>query len=475
VIAALSGALATAIALSAFGPARLGVLLVVGALAGLSLVNPGAYLFATVAIYSALQGLLAEFPAGDLFPVPVNASQVFMALLTLWWACRILIGLARREGVPKPSAAINAHLAFFAWSAVTVLLAPEKDSVAAAARLAACVTIHFVGYWLGSVRRWEGFVPGAIAFAAIAAGGSAAIEAITARRVAEAISYGAFRAGGSFGGPVVTATVAMVGLPVFCAWILPGNSRRRRVIAALGLVAVAGGIVGTLTRTALVGTALFGVLLVTQRRVAAQHGRVRRAVIAFAPIALVLLLLLAVPDKYVASRSADLPGYQGGGAGLGAESGSGRGLLWRGMLTIQGRSSAAEWLTGHGLESVLRDLPPVTGIRAGGHNSYLEVLYQLGLIGLVILVVMVTANIRLLKPPVGADPATSRICLYWRDYYFAYLLSTIMFNGFIWDVGATWFTDLGLGYAQAKAAGAGSAVATSGVRVPPAHDAGSET
>jgi O-antigen ligase len=173
-------------------------------------------------------------------------------------------------------------------------------------------------------------------------------------------------------------------------------------------------------------------------------------VLALTPIVLIALLMLAVPEKYVASRSADLPGYQGGAPGLDMEAGSGRGLLWRGMLTIQSRSTVLEWLTGHGLESVLRDLPKVTGLRVGGHNSYLEVVYQLGVVGLLILAGLIGANLRGLKSTSNESPDASRCGMYWHDYYIAYLLSTIMFNGFIWDVGATWFTNLGLGYAQAR-------------------------
>lgn len=445
---ALGMSLSGSAILIALGPgAVLALLLLVTALF-LVLVRPGLFLLLSTVLYSMLQGFFSRANLSNSVGLDLNLSQLFVVTLTVLWALRILLELGRRDRSLAFSTAHGLHLLFVAWAAISLTMNPSAAAATTLARLAACLAIHGVGWWIGMDQDRAEFVPAAIGATSMIAGLSAGYEALTSGRALEAVAIGALRAEGSFGGPVSTATVALVGVPVFATWIQDRKLRWRPALGLFGFFCVAAAIAATLTRTALVGVILFALFAVVGTPGETVR-KVRTKVLLFVlPLALVAAALFLVPDKYMAARSEDLPGSAG--LQVSAEAGSGRGLLWAGMLRIQSRSTPKEWLFGHGLESVLTDLPKVTGLSVGGHNSYLEILYQLGILGTAIFALLVIANFRALRVRGATSAEVRRLAHLWMAYYAAFLLSTIMFNGYVWGVGAQWFTFLGLGYAQAQ-------------------------
>lgn len=425
----------------AFDAPVVAVLLVFSA--SLALARPALFLLIAVSVYSVGQDQLSRLsllPGGS---VDLNVSQIYILGLT----AILLLALGSRAAFDRsiiPTGwGIGAHVGFVAWAGALTLAAGDSRAIATLARVSCCLAIYVVGYWLAKEWPNSDLVPLSLTAAAMAAGFSSAFEAQTAASPLEAISVGAYRAGGSFAGPVSTATNALVGIPIFTEWVVQPSKPYHRLVGFLGLVAVALAVGTTLTRTAIVGMAIFIVLagwhLLAHRRTA------ERIIFLLIPTAFLLGGYYLVPTEYVAARVADIPGLADT-SGLNPNYGSGRFLLWSGMLRIQADSTFGQWIGGHGVDSVLRDLPQVTGVAVGGHNSYMELVYQVGLIGTGLFVILTWFDIRNLRITAREIPSLTLRAQLWFAYYVAFLLSALMFNGYVWVLGARWLTLLGIGW-----------------------------
>lgn len=423
-------------------------LLVVVILAALVLafLSPGLFLFVAIAVYSTTQDMLVNQNVLSGFAFPMNASQLF--IITLTGVLLLVLGVASSGDMRRlpNTPPFYVHVGFLAWACCLTIASPEAKGWTTLARLACCLVIYAVGYWLGGNAAMSHYVPLSIAVTAVMTGITCAYDALAGGRVEEAIAIGAIRSGGSFGGPVSSATIAMVGAPIFLEWLVAPQRRWQRIASLLGFAAIGAAASFTLTRTAVVGLAVF--VLLSSSAVLKNLSLRKRILLATIPSLLLVASFLFTPEKYLAARMTDLPGFAAEG-GLPANYGSGRVLLWRGMMTLFRQSSPLEWVIGHGVDSVILELPRITGIYAGGHNSYIEILYQLGIVGSLLFGVMVLFDFKSLALR-GDESQRLRVrIISWRAYYAAFLLSTIMFNGYIWSIGARWFTLLGLGWAAA--------------------------
>ena len=77
---------------------------------------------------------------------------------------------------------------------------------------------------------------------------------------------------------------------------------------------------------------------------------------------------------------------------LSTDGGSGRDVIWNIVLQAYKESNFMERLFGHGFQSVYYSLRP-GGFSRFAHNSYIEYLYDYGIIGLAILLVFVMSMI----------------------------------------------------------------------------------
>lgn len=412
----------------------------------LAFVSPGLFLFVAIAVYATTQDMMVNQNVLSGFAVSMNASQVFIISLTGLLMLALGVASVNDSRSLPMIPAFYAHILFVAWATCLTVAVPEAKGWTTLARLICCLVIYAVGYWMGGSSTMSKFVPMSIAVTAVMTGFSCAYDALTGSRVDEAIAIGSVRAAGSFGGPVSSATIAMVGAPVFLEWLVTPQRRWQRPAALIGFAAVGAAASFTLTRTAVLGLAIFIVL--SARAVLQQLSTRRRVLLVTIPTLLIAASFFFTPEKYFSARVSDLPGFAAE-SGLPANYGSGRVVLWRGMLTLFRQSTALEWTIGHGVDSVMQDLPRVTGIYAGGHNSYIEVLYQLGIVGLVVFAAMVLFEMKALTLHGGESLRLQTRSVAWRAYYAAFLLSTIMFNGYLWAIGARWFTLLGLGWVAA--------------------------
>lgn len=403
--------------------------------------RPGALVFVAMLGFAANQALLAELtiPVGG---SQINVSQVFMVVLSGLMALRLGLALASERNLPKPQSGHVMHLIFFLWCLSSVSWSHGEDARAAAGRVLACVIAHYFGYWLG--RRDEHWIPLTIGVTAIIAGITAAVDAARGIGPVLRLTIGAVRAAGSFGGPVATATVAFVGLPVFTWYWMRKGPKHWKLFAAIGFAAVACAAVFTLTRTLILGILLFGFFFLMITFGSQRIQGAWRVVVSAIPVLLILGSLQLAPEQYINARTQDLPGS---GEGFGSEAGSGRGLIWGNTLRMQGRSTGSEWAIGHGITSVREDLFQLIHLRKDAHNSYLQVLYDLGLVGVAIFLTLQWCSFRNLARARGDSPHASLLRDIWLAYFLAYLLSTIMFNGYVYAVGPRWLTYLGIGFA----------------------------
>lgn len=426
------------LAYAAFAASTVGVLALI-----LIIKSPSGFLGAMMAFYGLLQALLLETQVIYLGSIEINASKSFVTGVTAALLLRILLELAKRRSLPRPSPAIVTSFLLVGWAVFALARTPYPgESVAVAARMGACSVAFLYAFLFIHTRRdlrylWYGSV-----ITTLVAGGSSVLEVLRGRGAQEALMIGAFRAEGSFGGAVATGTVCFFGmvLAVIVLAHAQKSSRRERFVAFATMAAGALGIVTTFTRTSIVGTIVFlAVYVVSRSGPRSRLSKSRRLLVAIALVAGIGVAFSLVSGETIEARFADLPGG-GGSAALQSESGSGRGLIWQGLISLQSQSTASQWMIGHGLLAVQPALQRKIGIRVDGHNSVLDVLYDMGIVGLFLYVLLAWQIISVLGRAAEKDPDMAGYFTGWRAYVIAYYMSTEMFNGFVYMVGARWYT-----------------------------------
>lgn len=432
-----------AVSIEFFGPATCAASL--AAIAGVAIlfVNPGLFFFIAVAVYSSIQAFLQGSLEITIGTLELNASKIYITVLSAMLVVRLIASMAVGERVPRPLPVHAIHLLFVIYALIGLVTARESgEAISIVFRIGMCCAIHYLSYWL--TPRYSRWIDYAVLSALFAAALSTLSERFLATDLLRVISVGAQRAEGSFGGPVSTGTIAFAAMPAIAKLLTLGTTRWDRRLGIAGVGALAITLVMTLTRSAIVGVLLFGIFTALFGHGASALDRRRR---------FVLVLLLAIglfggiallPDQYIEARTRDIPGLSNE-HGLDPNAGSGRVMIWKTTLLLWQESDLVEMFFGHGLSSALGDLYQILRITVGVHNSYLCALYELGVCGLLLMLIETVVCYRSLHQRPHHDRRARVLLSLYRCYFAAYLLSTLMFNDYYFALGAKWFTYLGLG------------------------------
>lgn len=412
-------------------------------LAGLLLYRPIAFLAVLMSIYAAISGPLVEYSVISLGTVNVNATQLFVVAGTAAMALRIAAESAVRRQFLNPPRAIKLGFLLAVLATVGLIRSPFfGDSVAVIARMMACVVAAYFAYTFCRGVAQVRTVFAGMLLASIIGGTGAVIELLRGGDATAAISIGATRAGGTIGGPVGTGTVLLVGA---AAGIAALNAklfgRRGTLLCYVAVVAAVAGIFATFTRTAIVGFAVFllALLFRADRRDGKRDAARKLLVVALSAVAIANGLAI-VSRQSVEARLADIPGLSSAPGGNNEAYGSGRSEIWKAVARLQLRQTPLDWVIGSGLLAVQRGTQVTIMRRLDAHNSLLDMLFDLGLIGLLLYVAHYIRLVRDLHagPEVG-DHRLRRLCTVWQGFVVAEFFSTMMFNGFIYAMGARWY------------------------------------
>ncbi len=404
-------------------------------------VSPIGFLAFIMGLYGSMQAFLLEQQVLSLGAFEINASKLFVIVVTSLLLFRLLLEMAKFGRLPKPTLSIVMSALLAAWAGQALFRSPNaSEGTAVVARMAACSVAFFYSYAFTRTRRDFWFLWLGSALTTIAASGLALFE-ILRGRATEVVAVGEFRGAGGFGGAVATGTVAFFGMALAVAVLQSLRlSRNGRLLAMITVAAGAIGIVATFTRTAIVGTVFFLVLfLLSSRGSLRELSVLRRLVVAALVLGAIGASFQFVSTETMLSRVSDLPG-QGGTVAIQSESGSGRGLIWSSLLRLQSRASPLEWFVGHGMLAVPSDLSRVIRIAVDGHNSILDILYDTGIVGLVLYMALAFALFRELRARADFSDEVAGVAAIWWCYIVAYFMSTEMFNGFVYMVGARWYS-----------------------------------
>ena len=394
--------------------------------------RPIGFLAFTMGLYGSMQAFLQDQDIVALGTFEINASKLFVTVVTSLLVFRLLLEIARNKTLPRPSMSIVLSALLAAWAVQAVVRSTSPaNGIAVVARMAACSVAFYFAYAFTRTLRDFWLLWFGSSVTTIVASGVALLE-IVRGRATEAVSLGQFRGAGGFGGAVATGTVAFFGMALAVAMLYSFRlSRNGRLLATATVAAGAIGIVATFTRTSIVGTVFFLTLFLVSARGSVQGlSVVRRLVVAVMVLAAIGASFQFVSTETMQSRLSDLPG-QSGTVAIQSESGSGRGLIWSSLLRLQSRASPLEWIVGHGMLAVPADLSRMIGMALDGHNSILDVLYDMGVIGLLLYLALAIALFREVRTRANSSDEMARVAAIWWCYIVAYFMSTEMFNGFV--------------------------------------------
>jgi len=409
--------------------------------------RPGIFLLIFMVFYSLSQASLSSYGAG--ITAKLNLNQLLVPLAIGLLTVRALLDAAVSKRSLSLHWAIAAHVPFVVWVCTTVLWAPSGNAHAAAGRVVTCLAAWYVAYCLGASERGHFWVYLTIAAVSIIAAYSAGFERFVGDIGFRKIGASALRSGGSFGAPVIAATVAFAGLPVFIHYVRMRSHRGLQAIGAMGLVGIAVAIAATLTRTVLLGLLVFSLLYVYFNYGGSDTKRFTTRWKTFIVVGTLVVLvgfatLVFVPSDVLSDRTRDFASGSGRFS-LDEDSGSGRARIWKYLLILERRSSASEIVFGHGLKSVIPDLYQVIRIPNNAHNSFLQVLYDTGLLGLSAYLFAIWATFTQTRRRNHDSPTLRSERLIWHAYFLSFLVSTVFFNAYVYAVGGRLLLFLGIG------------------------------
>ncbi len=429
-------------------PALSGIAILAGVYVLVLLRWPAVALFGGIVAYCAMQGVVGAGESISLGGMTINPARVFVPALAATFALRLLAGA--RAGLPRPPRSLLVQAVFLSWAVLCCIRGPAPAAEAGTvAKIGTVALMAYVAF--AFARRWRGWVELTVAAGSVAAAVGAVIDRLSYGPADELLRVGAVRVEGTFGGAVATATIAYCGVPVFISWWSRRESRLHRIGAVIVGVGFVAALASTLTRTVVVGLLVFVTLIALSSARGASWSKVRRIGFVVAAVGVILAAVVyIVPSSDLEARAADLPGLSAGG-GVNPNLGSGRGMLWLATLELIKRSSPIEWLIGHGVGGGLRDLQAYTRAPFGTHNSYLEVFYDMGAVGLALFVILLVTTVKDLRAAERSRVEKGDVRL-WSSYFISYALSTIMFNGYVYGIGPRFFTYIGVGLALGMAA-----------------------
>ncbi len=399
-------------------------------------IRPAVFAMASGFLYLVLLVFVGEDAIVYVGQYGIKPTQIAAAAMTGLVAIRAIPGLFR-VGIRHLIGPVIFPAACFLVSGLISLLMSREPEVAAGAlfHVAGVFVALLFGIATGRDRHAiRTYRIGTLAAGALTAG--SAIRDYIALQGGDIIPRaGALRAAGLFGRANITADVIFVSTPV--ALDVVSRSRRAvvRAAAACVLVVFLIGLLLTFTRAAIMGTIL--VIAYVVGRPAphlATHIRRRRRLAAGVAIVVAVVVGGAILDEgTVRSRLEDIPGL--GAQGLSNDAGSGRVRIWRAVLSEQVRSSPTEWAIGHGLVSTLDATRRRLNEPWLAHNSYLEVLYNQGLIGLVAFIATMIGIVRVLARRGNACP----IAVQQAVLVAAFCLSTDLFTSAVFSYVSRWY------------------------------------
>lgn len=430
--------------LTAIGATDLGFVAIFAvAFLGILAAKPAAFLGIMMGIYGSVQFILQDSFQIGLGSFSLNAAKLFVSLVTSLFLLRVLAGLIARTRYAGFTPSQILYFVFVLWSffsAAHVYNGPEVATILA--RLVACgAAMWFAFFFVRSTHDLLWLSAGAAV--AVAISSLVALHSFAQGDFFDVIRVGAFRAVGGFGGAVVTGTVAFFGVALAaCALTSRLFAKRWTLLWSACLTAGSIGVVTTFTRTAIVGILVFVFLSAFwgDQLISRTVSFARRATILGIFILSFIGAFSFVSEDAIESRLSDIPGFSDS-SDVAAKAGSGRGLIWRVVFTSMGRATPIEWILGHGVGSVPAVVHKHTGLPLGAHNSYIEVLHDSGLIGLTLYILFALRLLKDLRADARtATPPLRAFMLLWHHYCVAYFLSTVMFNGYVYMIGPTWFT-----------------------------------
>jgi len=373
-------------------PAALAAAAVVGLVAALQPLAAIGIAAALIFAYFVFSDLAAGFAVlaflGYLDTLPTSGAlsldKAAGLLLAVAWLAKFTTGANRRDFFSDYPLLTWALIAFFGWSVLSLVWAPQGGpALESLSRYAPNILLFPIAYTAVRTRRDLMIVLGALVFGAVLA----ASFGVLAPPEAGVIEEGS-RATGTVGDPNELAAFLLAGLAVAAGFALGrAHSLPVRVGAAAAVPLCAAGIFLSLSRGGLIA---LGVMFLAAMFLA---GRWRLAVTG-------LLLAVVVGGVFYFTQLAPLPARE---RITMAQGGSGRSDLW----TVGLRMVKANPITGVGVgnfkaESAQYTLQPGTIERADlifssepkvTHNTYLEITAELGLPGLLLFLAIIGSSL----------------------------------------------------------------------------------
>jgi len=399
--------------------------------------RPGIFLFFSTMPYMATQLVFRELEVISAGSLSININRVYMAILTVALTARLLANRKNNQTLFPTSFKI--HFSFLIWSLFSYFLLLTPGGTVVMFRLAACFIAAVFAYQFSPQPRERNWILLTIGITSISAGLSTIIDLGSNDPTPTLM----FRSTGMFGGAVATAVIAFAGLPVFVEMFVLGKGLRPKYFGLIGFGSLAICLALTLTRTALLGVLLFFIFLAIslRRELPRLHGK--RFVMALVPLIILLATFMLDQGSQLATRFADVQELAAGGE-LESSIGSGRIGIWGAFLDALQEAHPLNLLFGHGLTSSWYVAQRI-GLPYESHNSYLAIVFDMGIIGLIFYLSLLLGTMRNLYDASIANRTDRIRGFIWLSYYMAFCLSTILFNGYVYAVGQRWLTYLGIG------------------------------
>jgi hypothetical protein len=447
---AFLGLAAAAGLLVAMAPARAGWVVPLLALAAVGwALRPHAFCALAGVGYALSQAWLESRTVLSVGALSVNGSQAFMLGVTVLLAVRLVpLWIDSRRDFALPGFALP-QLVLIASAGVSWLTSPLPATGAATIfKLVACTVALLFGYWTARDGRALPAYRRCIDAVALVAAVTGFID--LAGGAVDPVRSDELRAGGSFGSPIQIGTVSLLGVPAFVSRLL---ERRGSVAASLwpllGLVVTGVGLFSAFTRRSLVAAGLFFMALATRRRGRTSHAASWGWIVLM--IFAVTSGVLVVTDSTLEGRLRDLP-LVGAGEPLHARIGSGRPLIWGAMLRALGDNGPTAWIIGNGLHASYVATQERIRTEASAHNSYLELLYNQGLLGLGAYVAFLASVFGRLREASRVPGEVGLLAGIWGRFLLAFACAVDMFGSAIYSLDTRWYLYLMLGGVLGSAA-----------------------
>ena len=435
----LIGLLAVAaVGIALFGGAEMPIWIAFGILSLIAIVLsvrfPAHLLAISLAAYALFCSLWLEvhFPVGTL---DVNLSQLYLSCV----AILLVLGM----GFYSHYGPIRANLPVVLGAALGLLLSVSlanltdfRPALPPLLRYWVGILVFYAAFVLGRESRSNRIVQTGFAVGAFAACATAIHDYLTPHVAdpLESLYVGPYRAAGSLGGVTNTGTIALAATYFFAVKLLERPRRLERLVFAAGALVSGVVILLNFTRSSMLGAVLAAIIFATIGQSDRTKGR--RGMMILAALAVWAIIGLTIlPKSTIESRFGDL---QVGDQSTSTRTiGSGRGAIWSIVADGILQSTWGEWAFGHGVEAVTGLVRKRMGIPFQAHNSYLEIAYDAGIVGLALYIAFIIAVLVALWRK--ATRTRSSGAYLWFSFTLAYYLSTEMFIHHVYYMGGRFF------------------------------------